>query len=107
VRAGDIDLADIDLADIDLADIDLADLDVFERGAAWPLFDLLRREAPVHRNPEAAPNAGFWSLTRHADVARVTRDPETRSAGVGRPCAPPGRSVGCARTSSTAARRSR
>ena len=60
-----------------LADIDLADLDLFERDAAWPAFDLLRRHAPVHWNPEPAPNAGFWSVTRHADIVAVERDPET------------------------------
>jgi cytochrome P450 len=63
--------------------IDLADLDVFERGAAWPLFDRLRREAPVHWNPEPAPNAGFWSLTRHADVVAMLRDDKTFSSEVG------------------------
>jgi cytochrome P450 len=63
--------------------IDLADLDVFERGVAWPLFDRLRREAPVHWNPQPAPQAGFWSLTRHADVVAMLRDDETFSSEVG------------------------
>jgi cytochrome P450 len=68
---------------VSVDDIDLTDLDAFERGAAWPLFDRLRREAPVHWNPEPAPNAGFWSLTRHADVVRLTRDDQTFSSEVG------------------------
>jgi len=58
-------------------DIDLADLDAFEQGRAWPLFDTLRREDPVHWNPEPAPNAGFWAVTRHADIVAVDRDAET------------------------------
>ncbi len=59
------------------ATIDLADLDAFEQGTVWPLFDRLRREDPVHWNPEPAPNAGFWALTRHADIVAVDRDPDT------------------------------
>jgi cytochrome P450 len=57
--------------------IDLTDLDVFQHNRVWPLFDRLRAEEPVHWNPEAAPNHGFWSVTRHADIVAVGRDPET------------------------------
>ncbi len=57
--------------------IDLADLDPFERGEAWPLFDALRRDAPVHWNPEPAPNSGFWAITRHEDIVAIDRDPQT------------------------------
>jgi cytochrome P450 len=64
-------------------DVDLADLDVFGQGRAWPLFDVLREQAPVHWNPEPAPNHGFWSITRHADIVRVTRDEETFSSELG------------------------
>ncbi|MEU5260599.1 cytochrome P450 [Amycolatopsis sp. NPDC021455] len=59
------------------AQVDLTDLGVFERNEAWPRFDVLRREAPVHWNPEPAPNSGFWSLTRHEDIVAVDRDPDT------------------------------
>ncbi|HVV22249.1 MAG TPA: cytochrome P450 [Pseudonocardiaceae bacterium] len=58
------------------SEVDLTDLDAFERGAAWGMFDVLRREAPVHWNPEPAPNSGFWSITRHADIVAVNRDAE-------------------------------
>ena len=64
-------------------DVDLSDLDVFEQNAAWPLFDVLRDQQPLHWNPEPSPNHGFWALTRHADVATVTRDEETFSSEVG------------------------
>ncbi|HEU5353390.1 MAG TPA: cytochrome P450 [Actinocrinis sp.] len=57
--------------------IDLADLDPFERGEAWPLFDALRRDAPVHWNPEPAPNSGFWAVTRHEDIVAIDRDAQT------------------------------
>ena len=62
---------------VPLADVDLADLDVFERNEAWGMFDTLRREAPVHWNPEPDGNAGFWSITRYADIERVDKDPDT------------------------------
>ena len=62
---------------IALADVDLSDIDRFHRGEHWAQFDTLRREAPVHWNPEEAPNHGFWSVTRYADIWAVDRDPET------------------------------
>jgi cytochrome P450 len=62
---------------VQLADIDLSDLAAFARNEAWGRFDTLRREAPLHWNPEPAPNHGFWSVTRHADITAIDRDPET------------------------------
>ena len=59
------------------AGVDLTDLDLFERGLAWQAFDVLRREDPVHWNPEPAPNSGFWSVTRYEDIVAVERDPQT------------------------------
>lgn len=62
----------------ELADVDLADLDNFTDGVTpWRMFRALRRHDPVHWQPEPAPNAGFWSVTRHADVLRVSKDTET------------------------------
>ena len=61
---------------VPLDEVDLSDIDRFARNEGWAQFDTLRREAPVHWNPE--PNAsGFWSVTRHADICAVDRDPET------------------------------
>ncbi|MEH1128886.1 cytochrome P450 [Micromonospora sp. CPCC 206061] len=61
-----------------LSDVDLADNDRFLDGETpWRMFDALRRHAPVHWQPEPAPNSGFWAVTRHADIVRVDRDPET------------------------------
>jgi cytochrome P450 len=61
-------------------DVDLADLDSFADGPPWQAFDVLREQAPLHWNPEPAPNHGFWSLTRHADVVAVDRDAATFSS---------------------------
>jgi len=60
--------------------IDLTDLDLFSKGAPWPAFAALRRDDPVAWCPEDAPNAGFWSITRHADIVAVDRDEETFSS---------------------------
>ncbi|MEV0280549.1 cytochrome P450 [Streptomyces sp. NPDC050610] len=58
--------------------VDLADHDNFTDGELpWRMFDTLRREAPVHWQPESAPNSGFWAVTRHADIVRAGSDPET------------------------------
>ncbi|MEV7597072.1 cytochrome P450 [Kitasatospora sp. NPDC089797] len=61
-----------------LDQVDLTDLDRFGDGVTpWRMFRTLRRADPVHWQPEAAPNSGFWAVTRHADIARVDRDAET------------------------------
>jgi cytochrome P450 len=61
---------------VPLADVDLTDLDRFARNEGWAQFDTLRHEAPMHWNPESS-GPGFWSVTRHADIWTVDRDPET------------------------------
>ncbi|TDC11039.1 cytochrome P450 [Nonomuraea longispora] len=61
-----------------LDEVDLADPGRFTDGVTpWRMFRTLHLEDPVRWQPEPAPNAGFWALTRHEDIARVDRDPET------------------------------
>jgi cytochrome P450 len=61
-----------------LDEVDLADPGKFTDGVTpWRMFRTLHLEDPVHWQPEPTPNAGFWALTRHEDIARVDRDPET------------------------------
>src|SRR4051812_32791316 len=61
-----------------LGEVDLTDLDRFTDGTEpWRMFHTLRHEDPVHWQPEAAPNSGFWALTRHRDIVAVDRDPDT------------------------------
>ena len=62
--------------EIPLADVDLTDLDAFARNEGWSMFDTLRGEDPVHWTEEAAPNSGFWAVTKHADICAVDKDPE-------------------------------
>jgi cholest-4-en-3-one 26-monooxygenase len=65
----------------DLSGIDLL-AETWGRGAPHDQFDLLRREAPVfwHAEPEGS---GFWAVTKHADVKRISRDPKTFSSELG------------------------
>jgi cytochrome P450 len=62
---------------VPLDQVDLTDLDAFARNEGWAMFDTLRAEDPVHWNPEAPPNSGFWAVTRYDDIWTVDRDPET------------------------------
>jgi cytochrome P450 len=64
-------------------DVDLSDLDLFAKGGPWDAFATLRASDPVHWNEEPAPNHGFWSLTRHADIVAVGRDDTTFSSEIG------------------------
>ncbi|MGH3319576.1 MAG: cytochrome P450 [Streptosporangiaceae bacterium] len=62
-----------------LTGLDLTDPDRYLTGVPHEDFALLRARAPVYYHPD--PQAGgFWALTRHADVVRVSRDPETFSS---------------------------
>ena len=65
-----------------LTDIDLSNPDNFLAGAPHELFARLRREAPVHFNPQED-GAGFWAVTRYEDIRTVHRDWETFSSEIG------------------------
>jgi cytochrome P450/nitrite reductase/ring-hydroxylating ferredoxin subunit len=65
-----------------LDDVDLTDLDVWERGVPYDWLALLRRDAPLHWQPEKE-GSGFWVLTRYEDVVRVAKEWETFSSELG------------------------
>ena len=54
--------------------IDLTDASVWERATPHDWLDRLRSEDPVHWHPETD-GPGFWALTRHDDVHRVSTSP--------------------------------
>jgi hypothetical protein len=58
------------------ADIDLGDLSLWREGPPHEVFELLRREEPVHWRPMATwpGEPGFWSITRAEDIHAVSRD---------------------------------
>jgi cholest-4-en-3-one 26-monooxygenase len=59
--------------------VDLTDLDTFVRGVPHDQFDLLRAEAPVYFHPEDNA-AGFWCITRHDDLHKVSHEWEVFSS---------------------------
>lgn len=63
-------------------DVDVYDLDTYVKGVPHALFRRLRQEDPVHFNPEPG-GAGFWAVTKYADVAAISKDPKTFSSARG------------------------
>jgi cholest-4-en-3-one 26-monooxygenase len=64
-------------------EINLVDLDVYQRsGAPHEQFAWLRQHAPVfwHADGGRPDWPGFWAVTKHEDVAQVTRHPEIFSS---------------------------
>lgn len=72
----------VDPATVDLDALDPSDPGLFESDAQQVCFDRLRREDPVHFCRQSA-FGPFWSVTRHADVAAVEKDPQTWSSARG------------------------
>jgi cytochrome P450 len=67
---------------ITIGDIDLSDPDAFVDGVPHAAFERLRREDPVHFNPEPD-GPGFWAVTRYADINTVHKDPGRFSSELG------------------------
>src|SRR5689334_24242290 len=63
--------------------VDLTDLDLWARAVPYAEFARLRREEPVSWHAEPAPNSGFWSVSRYADIVAASRDTATFSSGRG------------------------
>lgn len=57
-----------------LAAPDLKDPDLYVDRAPHDVFDRIRQAQPVYWNPESD-GAGFWALTRYADIVDVSRNP--------------------------------
>ena len=68
---------------MNLAEIDLLDHAHYTTtGPPHALFRMLRAEDPVHWHPEKQ-GPGFWAITKHADVVRMSRDSATFSSSLG------------------------
>jgi cytochrome P450 len=65
-----------------VGDIDLADNDAFIDRVPYEWFDALRCHDPVHWQSERK-GRGFWAVTAHADVLRVSNDWATFSSQTG------------------------
>ena len=70
------------LDDLVVDDVVLTDLDVWEERVPYDWFALLRRDAPLHWQPEQD-GRGFWALTRYDDVLAVSKDWQTFSSELG------------------------
>ncbi len=57
-------------------DSDLLSPEAFRDQRHHQIFESLREDDPVHWHVDSS-GVGFWSLTKHADVQMVSRDPET------------------------------
>lgn len=76
----------------DLADVDIFTPANYADGFPHEIFARLRADDPVHWTTEALtpefpfikePGAGYWAITRHADVDKVVRTPTVFSSHVG------------------------
>jgi cholest-4-en-3-one 26-monooxygenase len=65
--------------ELELSEVNLMDPAWFAAGPPHELFARMRAEAPVRWN-RLPDGSGFWSLTRHADIAAVSRDTDTFSS---------------------------
>jgi cytochrome P450 len=70
-------------ADVDLSKVDLTDLSYFEDGPPYELFARMRAEASPHWNALTGDEPGFWSFTKAADIAAISRNPATFSSARG------------------------
>ena len=66
-----------------LGEVDLSSHDTFVDEVPLWAFRELRERDPVHWQPEAAPNAGFWVITRYHDIEEILRDTKTFSSAHG------------------------
>ena len=62
--------------------IDLSDHDAFVDSVPHEAFAVLRRDDPVHWNPEPD-GQGFWAVTRYEDIRTVHRSPQVFSSEIG------------------------
>ncbi len=67
---------------VPLEEIDLSDPDAFAERVPHEWFRTLRREDPVHFNPEPD-GPGFWAVTRYEDIREVHRQWDIYSSEVG------------------------
>lgn len=75
---------DADIFEGPIDEINLTDAAVWERAAPHHWLNRLRRDHPVYWHPEVD-GPGFWAITRHEDVRRISTSPDLFSSWVGGP----------------------
>jgi cytochrome P450 len=68
---------------LDLTSIDFAHPDTFVRPDMDEVWQVLRDEHPVHRQPDTGGRGAFWVLSRYADVLAMYKDDERLLSGPG------------------------
>ena len=63
-----------------LSEVDLNNLDAFEAGAPHDQFELLRKEAPIHRHAGPSGEEDYWCITKHEDLKMISKDPQLFSS---------------------------
>jgi cholest-4-en-3-one 26-monooxygenase len=66
-----------------LEDVDIYNPDTHMNGVPHAQYELLRREDPVHFQPEPNGARGFWVITKYEDLAYVSTHPELFSSYAG------------------------
>ncbi|WP_270168122.1 cytochrome P450 [Paenibacillus sp. SYP-B4298] len=61
---------------INLAEVDLLDPQLYSHGEPYAVWDVMRRDAPVHWQ-KVSEELGFWSVTRYKDAVKVLKDYNT------------------------------
>ncbi len=62
-----------------LESTDLKNPDLYVRGTPHEIFTALRKNDPVHWNPEAD-GRGFWSITKFDDITAISKNPRLFSS---------------------------
>ena len=56
----------------------------FQEGQPHDIFKRLRNDAPIYWHEENLDfEPGFWAITKHKDIIKVSKDPSTFSSAVG------------------------
>ncbi len=63
-----------------LSEVDLNNLDAFEAGAPHDQFELLRKEAPIHRHAGPKGEEDYCCITKHQDLQMISKDPQLFSS---------------------------
>jgi cholest-4-en-3-one 26-monooxygenase len=66
-----------------LEDVDIYNPDTHVQGVPHDQFELLRREDPVHWQPEPNGGRGFWFVSKYEDLAYISCHPELFSSYAG------------------------
>lgn len=64
---------------MNLDEIDFRDPDLYLQGTPHELFTRLRREDPVHWNPEKD-GRGFWCIAKYDDITAISKNPRLFSS---------------------------